>query len=145
MTDDFRSELCMVGTRADLPSVTEFVEHACELAAVDSAVRFDLQLATEEACANVIEHAYRGGGGEFTVCIEVVGPDVRITVTDQGEPFDPADVPMPDLSLPLDMRPVGGLGIYLMQQLMDEVRFSFTEGGNRLSMLKRGVRPIAAS
>jgi serine/threonine-protein kinase RsbW len=140
MTDDFQSELCMIGTMADLPQIIEFVERACEEASVDPATRFDLKLAVEEACANVIEHAYRGIGGELQVCFEVVGGDVRITVTDHGQPFDPREVAMPDLSLPLEERPIGGLGLFLMQQLMDEVRFIFSEDGNRLSMVKRGVR-----
>lgn len=143
MTDDFQSELCMVGTMAELPHIVEFVECACEEAAVDPAVRFDLKLAVEEACTNVIEHAYRGVGGELTVCFEVNGEDVRITVTDHGQPFDPGEVAMPDLSLPLEERPIGGLGLFLMQQLMDEVEFVFSKDGNRLSMVKRGVRSEA--
>jgi serine/threonine-protein kinase RsbW len=144
MKDDFQSELCMVGTVADLPRIIDFVESACEGAAIDPAVRFDLKLAVEEACANVIEHAYCGEGGELVVCFEALGPDVRITVTDQGRPFDPTEVAMPDLNLPLDERPIGGLGLFLMQQLMDDVEFAFTEEGNRLSMVKHRVRPQAA-
>jgi serine/threonine-protein kinase RsbW len=144
MTDDFQSELCMVGTIAELPNIVEFVECACEEAGVDPAVRFDLKLAAEEACTNVIEHAYSGEGGDLTVCFEVSGQDVRITVTDHGRPFDPGEVAMPDLSLPLDERPIGGLGLFLMQQLMDEVEFVFSEDGNRLRMVKRGVRAEAA-
>jgi len=130
----------MAGTLAELPRIVEFVEDACEQAAIDPSARFDLQLSVEEACTNVIEHAYNGRGGELTVCFEVCGPDVQITVTDQGQPFSPAEVAMPDLSLPLEERPIGGLGIFLMQQLMDEVEFAFSAEGNRLRMVKRGVR-----
>jgi serine/threonine-protein kinase RsbW len=115
----------------------------CEQAAIDPALRFDLQLAVEEACMNVIEHAYGGKGGEFTVCFEVCGPDAQITVTDHGQPFDPQDVPPPNLSLPLEERPVGGLGIFLMQQLMDDVEFIFSTKGNELRMVKRGARSAA--
>jgi serine/threonine-protein kinase RsbW len=145
MTDDFQSELCMVGTMAELPRIFDFVEYACDEAAVDPAVRFDLKLAVEEACTNVIEHAYGGEGGELTVCFEVCGPDVQITVTDRGQPFDPDEVAMPNLSLPLEERPIGGLGIFLMQQLMDDVTFEFSPAGNRLTMVKRGVRSDIAS
>jgi serine/threonine-protein kinase RsbW len=142
MRDDFRSELCMAGTLAELPRIVEFVEDACEQTAIDPAKRFDLQLAVEEACTNVIEHAYSGKGGELTVCFEVCGPDVQITVTDRGQPFSPAEVALPDLSIPLEERPVGGLGIFLMQQLMDDVEFDFSGEGNRLRMVKRGVRAV---
>lgn len=140
MRDDFRSEMCISGTPAELPRIAEFVDDACEQAAIDPAMRFDLQLAVEEACMNVIEHAYGGKGGEFTVCIELLGPDAQITVTDHGRPFDPAEVALPNLDLPLEERPIGGLGIFLMQQLMDEVEFDFSANGNQLRMVKRGVR-----
>jgi serine/threonine-protein kinase RsbW len=130
----------MAGTLAELPLIVEFVEDACEQAAISPAKRFDLQLAVEEACMNVIEHAYDGKGGEVTVCFEVDGTDVQITVTDHGQPFDPTQVVAPNLSQPLEERPIGGLGIYLMQQLMDEVEFDFSGEGNRLRMVKRGVR-----
>jgi len=141
MKEDFRQELCMAGTVSELPRIVEFVDDACEQAAINPAQRFNLQLAVEEACMNVIEHAYGGKGGEVTVCFEVDGADVQITVTDHGKPFDPDQVAMPDLSKPLEERPVGGLGIYLMQQLMDEVEFEFSAEGNRLRMVKRRVRP----
>src|SRR5512136_1396223 len=130
MTDDFRSELCMVGTIAELPRILEFVEHACKETAIEPAATFDLKLAVEEACTNVIEHAYAGRGGELTVCFDVCGPDVRVTVTDHGRPFKPGEVALPDLSLPLEERPVGGLGLFLMQQLMDDVKFEFSADGN---------------
>jgi anti-sigma regulatory factor (Ser/Thr protein kinase) len=144
MRDDFRSELCMVGTIAELPRILEFVEHVCEETDIDPAATFDLKLAVEEACTNVIEHAYSRKGGELTVCFDVCGPDASITVTDHGRPFAPDEVALPDLSLPLEERPVGGLGLFLMQQLMDDVRFEFSADGNRLSMVKRGVRSQTA-
>ncbi len=145
MNQDFESDLCIVGTAGDLPRIIDFVESACEEAEIDVAARFDLKLAVEEACSNVIEHAYGGEGGQLTVCITVCGPDVRVTVTDQGQPFDPNQVTMPDLSQPLEERPVGGLGLFLMQQLMDDVRFVFTDEGNQVSMVKNGVRSTATS
>jgi anti-sigma regulatory factor (Ser/Thr protein kinase) len=144
MRDDFRSELCMVGTIAELPRILEFVEHVCEETDIDPAATFDLKLAVEEACTNVIEHAYSRKGGELTVCFDVCGPDASITVTDHGRPFAPDEVALPDLSLPLEERPVGGLGLFLMQQLMDDVKFEFSADGNRLSMVKRGVRSQTA-
>jgi serine/threonine-protein kinase RsbW len=130
----------MSGTPAELPRIAEFVDDACEQAGIEPAIRFDLQLAVEEACMNVMEHAYKGQGGEFTVCIEVCGTDVEVTVSDHGQPFDPKDVALPNLSLPLEERPIGGLGIFLMQQLMDDVEFVFSAKGNRLKMVKRRVR-----
>jgi anti-sigma regulatory factor (Ser/Thr protein kinase) len=136
---EFKCSLTVSGTVADLPRVSEFVEDACEQSQVYPAARFDLQLAVEEACCNVIDHAYNSNGGEFRLQFEARGPDIVITVQDRGRPFDPTLVPSPDMSIPLEERPLGGLGLHLMRQLMDDVQFTFSDEGNTLKMVKRGV------
>jgi serine/threonine-protein kinase RsbW len=138
--DAFRREI-RLSTADDLPSVLGFVEESCRDCKVDEAFWFDLQLAIEEACCNVIEHAYDGEGGEFCVCVEARDRDVVITVRDQGKPFDPDSVPAPDMHLPLDERRIGGLGLHLIYQLMDEVKFEFRNGTNTLTMVKRDAIP----
>jgi serine/threonine-protein kinase RsbW len=63
---------------------------------------------------------------------------VRVVIRDWGTRFDPLAVPTPDVSAPLEERPLGGLGLYLMRQTMDEVGFRFDEDdGNILTMVKR--------
>ncbi len=136
-----KRELTVPGASADLSRITDFVEEASEQAHVASAVCFDLQLAVEEACCNVIEHAYGGGGGAFTVTFETQGRDVVITLRDRGQPFDPIAVAAPDLDKPLQERPIGGLGMFLMYRLMDDVRFTFDDDGNTLVMVKRDALP----
>jgi serine/threonine-protein kinase RsbW len=138
-----KHELRVAGQLSDLPSVMDFVTEMCHQAGVTPSAEFDLQLAAEEACCNVIQHAYGEAGGEFTISFEVRGPDVAITVRDRGQKFDPAAVPEPDMTVPLEDRPIGGLGLYLMRQLMDDVRFDFSAAtGNTLVMVKRNVAPI---
>ncbi len=132
----FSRKLTVPGNIADLPAILAFVEQACEQAGVDPALYLDLQLAVEEACCNVIEHAYAGMGGEFSVIIETHGRDVVITLRDRGRPFDPEQVAEPDIHRPLAERRIGGLGMHLMYQLMDSVRFAFSDGGNTLVMVK---------
>ncbi len=129
----------MVGHRAELPQIIDFIEESAEETGVDPDARFDLQLAVEEACTNVIEHAYRGQGGTLEVCFEARGRDVVITLRDHGQAFNPSEVPQPDLNQPLEERDIGGLGLHLMNQLMDEVQFSFGPEGNTLVMVKRNV------
>jgi serine/threonine-protein kinase RsbW len=138
-------ELVVSGTTADLPAIFAFVEESCDAAGLDPALHFDLQLAVEEACCNVIEHAYGGKGGEFSVAFAACGPDVAITLRDHGRPFAPEQVAPPDLNAPLAKRRLGGFGLHLMYRLMDSVRFTFTEAGNTLVMIKRGVVPDAPS
>jgi serine/threonine-protein kinase RsbW len=133
----FFRELTVPGYTSDLPDVLAFVEAACEDAGVLPELWFDLQLAVEEACTNVIEHAYGGKGGDLGIAFEARGRDVVLTVRDHGRPFAPEKVVAPDMSLPLTQRRIGGLGLHLMYQLMDEVHFDFAEGSNTLVMVKR--------
>jgi serine/threonine-protein kinase RsbW len=129
-------ELTVPGHVADLPDVLTFIEAACEGAGVRPELWFDLQLAVEEACANVIEHAYSGKGGELVITFAVRGRDVVLTVLDHGRPFAPEQVVVPDMSISLTQRRIGGLGLHLMYQLMNEVHFNFAEGSNTLVMVK---------
>jgi serine/threonine-protein kinase RsbW len=144
----FRRELTVPGYVADLPDVLAFIETACEEASVRPELCFDLQLAVEEACANVIEHAYDGKGGDLTITFAPRGQDVVLTLRDHGRSFAPEKVAAPDMGLPLTKRRIGGLGMHLMYSLMDEVKFDFAEGGNTLVMVKRDAlvnRPAGAA
>jgi anti-sigma regulatory factor (Ser/Thr protein kinase) len=138
----FQRELVLVGTKSELPRINRFVEEACDGASVDPAARFDLQLAVDEACCNVFEHAYGGSAGEIDLRFETRGRDVVITLHDHGRAFNPEVVPRPDTGRPLKERPVGGLGLHLMRKLMDKVLFAFSpELGNTLVMEKHHVVP----
>ena len=133
----FHRELSVSGRVADLPDILAFIETACEAAVVRPELWFDLQLAVEEACANVIEHAYGGKGGDLVITFAARDRDVVLTVRDHGRPFAPEKVVAPDMSVPLTQRRIGGLGLHLMYQLMDEVQFDFAEDSNTLVMVKR--------
>jgi anti-sigma regulatory factor (Ser/Thr protein kinase) len=143
----FQRELTVRSRVTDLPVVLDFVESACAGAGVRAELWFDLQLAVEEACANVIEHAYGGKGGDLVITFAAHDRDVVLTVLDHGRPFAPEQVVATDMSMPLTQRGIGGLGLHLMHQLMDEVRFDFAEGSNTLVMVKRDAlagQPAAA-
>jgi anti-sigma regulatory factor (Ser/Thr protein kinase) len=133
----FKRELSVRGTAADLSRIANFIEATCEAAHINQAARFDLNLAVEEACCNIIEHAYENKGGTFSICFETRCRDVIITLQDRGRPFDPSSVVTPDLDTALEDRPIGGFGLHLMRKLMDEVRFTFDNTGNTLVMVKR--------
>ena len=138
----FRRDLVLVGTKSELPRISRFVEEACDGANVDPATRFDLQMAVDEACCNVFEHAYSGSAGEIDLRFETRGQDVVITLHDHGRAFNPEVVPPPDTTSPLEERPVGGLGLHLMRKLMDKVCFAFSpERGNTLVMERHKVVP----
>ncbi len=135
----YQREVTFASKMAVLPDVLAFVEEACAAGGVNPELVFDLQLAIEEACSNVIEHAYRGKRGLFRLTFTIKNSDVIVVLHDQGQPFDPKAVSKPDPNLPLEKRPIGGLGLHLIYQLMDEVRFTFGADGNTLILVKRNA------
>ena len=100
---------------------------------------YSLQLAADEAASNIIEHAYEGmADASLELECAMRGAEIVITFRDNGKPFDPAGVKAPNLSSDLSERQVGGLGIYLMRKLMDNVNYeSNPRTGNVLTMTKR--------
>jgi serine/threonine-protein kinase RsbW len=127
----------------NLVVIADFVAAVAERLGLDDDETFALQMAIDEACSNVMEHAYRGrSDGQVSVRLQALDDQVVVTIHDQGEPFDPQSVPRPDTSAPLQKRQNGGLGLYLMEKLMDSVEWGFDpERGNTLTMRKRRGKP----
>ena len=123
----------------NLDSIRDFVGEAAEQAGFSGKEVYAVQLAADEACSNVIEHAYAGKpDGVIEIDCDVVGGQITIIVHDHGKEFDISTVRKPNLSRDLSERQVGGLGVFLIYKLMDEVYFrSSKETGNTLTMIKR--------
>jgi anti-sigma regulatory factor (Ser/Thr protein kinase) len=101
-------------------------------------VIFHLNLALEEVVSNIIRHGYGGReDGEVSLVLHLAGEAIAVTVEDDGVPFNPLELPDPDLTAPLEEREVGGLGVYLVRQLMDEVDYRAEGGRNILRMTIR--------
>ena len=99
---------------------------------------FQVNLALEELWLNVVNHGHTGGFHEVEIELTSEAEAVTIEITDDGIPFDPLhDAPKPSVDAPLDDRPIGGLGIYLVQTMMDELEYKREEGKNRLTLVKR--------
>jgi serine/threonine-protein kinase RsbW len=138
---DIKRSLTVPGRFEYLATIADFIALAGSDAGFDQDMIFHVQMAVDEACSNVIEHAYQGQDkGDITLSCHCDGKDWIIAIIDTGRPFDPDSIPAPNLDPCLDDIKTGGLGLYFMHQLMDEVEFSFDEEkGNRLCMVKRGV------
>jgi serine/threonine-protein kinase RsbW len=118
-----------------------FVQEASKALDVNARAIDDLIQAVDELAANIILHGYQGQPGQIEVQVRADGGDVAVLLRDQAPPFDPTLVPEPDVTLPLERRPVGGLGIFLSRKLMDEIRHRvMPEGGNEVTLVKRNVR-----
>jgi len=96
-----------------------------------------LRLSCEEALVNVINYSYPQSEGEIEVSYDIDEKGaVHIEIIDWGVPFDPLSKPAPDLDLPLEERQIGGLGIYMILKIMDEVKYRRDEERNILTMVK---------
>lgn len=109
------------------------------MAGLDDEAVYAVELSVDEACTNIIEHAYGGEGkGEIEITCEITRSGLVVTVHDHGKSFDPASVPLPNAHVPLEELKVRGVGLFLMKKMMDEVTFDFAaERGNFLKMVKK--------
>lgn len=105
-------------------------------------VSFLVSLAIEEIVTNCIKYGYDDSDAH-TIEISLSLSDGLLTmvVTDDGHPFNPLEAPPPDLSLAIEDRPIGGLGIHLLRELSDEVSYDRRDGMNRLTLTKRSSPP----
>ena len=131
------------GRYAEIRRICDFVGDGAAQAGFGEDAIFQVQLACDEACTNVIEHTYKDEGkGEIIVGWAVRREHFVITIRDHGAPFDPGNILPPphlaDNSGEDDIEiQVGGLGVHFMRKLMDEVSFSYQKGGNVLVMKKQ--------
>jgi len=120
-----------------IPQLAEFIEAIAEEKALNQGLCMSLNLALEEAVTNVILYAYPDGA-DGLVDIEAVIREhsVEFIITDSGTPFDPTAAPDVDVTLNAEERAIGGLGIHLVRQIMDEVRYQRLDNKNQLSLIK---------
>jgi anti-sigma regulatory factor (Ser/Thr protein kinase) len=122
----------------NLDAIREFVAQAAIDAGLNETGVYAVQLAADEACSNIMEHAYEAiTGGEIEITCSNDGEDLVLIFRDHGCCFDPASVPEPILNGSLNERQIGGLGIFLINHLMDEVKYeNLGEAGNVLTLKK---------
>ena len=99
--------------------------------------RTQLRMAVEELYVNVAHYAYPEKDGWFEIRGSVEDGVATFTLTDGGKPFDPLAKPDPDTLLSGEERGIGGLGIYMVKSMADEVKYEYTDGCNRLTLRKK--------
>jgi serine/threonine-protein kinase RsbW len=124
---------------SNLQQMREFVAQAARDAGFDEQETYAVQLATDEAASNIIEHAYRGQeGGQIEITCQARSDGLVVILRDHGRSFDPQRVRPPNLKAKLSRRSIGGLGLYMIYHLMDEVQYQTEPGaGNVLTLFKR--------
>ncbi len=127
---------------AELESLSifrDFIDKACQQhQRVDEQICYDLKLAVDEACTNIITHGYAGmNPGSIILSLAMAPNKVVVTITDFGHPFEPSEASAPDVEAGLEDLPMGGFGLFLIYQTMDEINYETTADGNRLTFIKQ--------
>ncbi len=128
-----------------LSQVRDFIEHIGKKYKFSDKVTNSFKLVIEEACTNIIRHGYRDiKGGEITLKAIIRRQSLTIVIIDQGISFDPRQAATPDLQKYIQIGKKGGLGIFMMRKLMDDVQYNITNRGNELRLTKqREILPQA--
>lgn len=124
------------GEKVSLPGFQEFILKQAEKLEIQPAVIGKIELILEEILLNIINYAYtQGQSGSISAGCALFDTNLFvIRVIDQGKPFDPSSSPDPDTTLSIEERDIGGLGIYLVHQLSDNIRYQRVDGQNILDI-----------
>jgi len=121
-----------------LSQVRDFIEHIGRKYKYSDKVTNSFKLVIEEACTNIIRHGYRDiKGGEITIKAIIRRQSLTIVIIDQGISYDPRQATTPDLNKYIQIGKKGGLGIFMMRKLMDDVQYNITNRGNELRLTKQ--------
>lgn len=122
----------------NLQMVQDYIDEKLDAAGCPLETKMLVDTAAEEIFGNIAYYAYAPGKGDVSVRA-VVSDDpkaIRITFTDHGKPYNPLDKPDPDVTLPREKRGVGGLGIFITKQMMDEMSYQYEDEKNIITLIK---------
>lgn len=132
-----RFELRIEGVLENLSLIGDFISNSMIASGLDARKIFEVQLAVDEACTNIIKYGYTDEAGTIDIICCMRNGELVVVIKDEGKPFDPTSVQPPDLNASLEERQMGGLGVHLIKTMMDEVRYEFIDGKNVLTMVVR--------
>jgi serine/threonine-protein kinase RsbW len=123
---------------SEIAKLSLFVEELSEELDLSPDLTFNLNLVLEEAVVNVINHAYpKNESQEISLSAQKIDDNLYFVLTDSGKEFDPTQVPDADISLSAEDRQIGGLGIFLIRQIMNKVEYQRIDGKNVLTLKKQ--------
>jgi serine/threonine-protein kinase RsbW len=126
------------GAFSSLENICEFVTKEAKKAGLNEDSIYAVQLAVDEACSNIIEHAYHDEENGKIICdCNVIEDGLEIVLKDTGKPFDPESVPEPLIGVPLKELKLRGAGIYLIRKVMDDVVFEFNDQDGSILRMKK--------
>lgn len=136
MADTYR-----ITRAAYLESLNDFREflksHCVKYPGISNEILYDVQLAVDEACTNIITHGYADmDPGSIILDLEMEPHKLTIHITDFGHSFEPDNAPTPDVNAPIEEREMGGFGLFFIRQSMDQMTYQVTEDGNTMILTK---------
>ena len=134
----YQRTLTLTNDLERIPRLNAFIDEVCESNGFDMPTTMQINLAMEEAVVNVINYAYPAGTkGNITIEAKSDGKELLLIITDTGKTFDPTARPEVDTTLNVEDRSIGGLGIHLIRQIMDNINYERTNGHNVLTLIKK--------
>ena len=140
VTNDYtvHGELTMKNNVSELKNLHEFLKSVAETLGLDASMTRSIRLAVEEAVVNVMDYAYPSGTvGDITLKAMSNNKYLKLSITDSGMAFDPTEAAKADTTLSAEDRPIGGLGILLVREMMDSLNYERIGGKNILTMKKK--------
>ncbi len=121
----------------ELSKMSESVNSFAETNSLNDEIKHDIKLALDEIITNIISYAFDDDNEhEISVKICIDNNKLSINIEDDGKPFDPLEYPPPDTTKPLEERDIGGLGVFFVRELMDEIEYKRKENKNILTITK---------
>ncbi len=132
----FDDTLTLDASLDSVSSAIEYVENKVEPLPFSGKVRNRIVIAVDEIVSNVARYAYEGGSGKFSIKAEADDAGITITVTDSGIPYNPLEKDDPDITLSAEERGIGGYGIFIVKNTMDDISYEYKDGKNIFVMKK---------
>lgn len=131
-------EIVVEATIESIPKVTAFVDEQLEQLECPMKTQMQVDVAIDEIFSNIAYYAYNPKIGSATVRVEVTEDPFAVVITfiDNGIPYDPLAKADPDITLSIEERAIGGLGIYMVKKTMDDVSYEYKDGQNILRIKK---------
>jgi anti-sigma regulatory factor (Ser/Thr protein kinase) len=130
-------ELTIEAVSENIDLVTDFINEQLDEIDCPMKLQVKIDIAVDEIFGNIAHYAYAPNTGQVTVRVELTEePSVIITFFDNGIPYDPTAKADPDITLSIEDREIGGLGIYMVKKSMDEVSYEYKDGQNILIIKK---------
>ncbi len=135
------SELVVKSRTENLSLIRDFISSKVSETGISNEEVENIMLAVDEACTNIIKHAYKSHpDGKIIIKVDYNSDKLLITIIDYGNTFDPLVVPDPDLQKYYRNGKVGGLGMYLMKSLMDDVKYTTVPGKYNKVLLSKRIK-----